>query len=317
MIPLLGTLAALNTAQADEHWQTLPNMPTPRSEIQAAVTTSRIVIPGGIARFRVTRVCEAFDLASHEWTRCPSLPMPLHHIATAAIGDSIYAGGGYLDLRFRHLQAPPLLRLDDGSQSWVTVAQLPVAVGEHSLIALDSKLYLIGGRTAGGNSAQLWRFDGEQWHRLADMQTPRNSFAAVVYDGEIWVLGGRDQRGSALSQVESWNPATNRWQPRPSLPRAIGGLAAAVLDQRIHVLGGELLGRDAQVLADHYSFELSENVWEIEPHLPFPRHGATAVSVGNRIYLTGGARRPDWKTIYSVTGDMTRFGRVQESSNHR
>ncbi|HMA23674.1 MAG TPA: hypothetical protein VKP00_06760, partial [Gemmatimonadaceae bacterium] len=69
------------------------------------------------------------------------------------------------------------------------------------------------------------------------------------------------------------------------MPSKRGGLASAVLDQRIHTFGGE---RPDGVFANHEVYDPASNHWSVETPLPTPRHGFAAVTAGGRIYVMGG-----------------------------
>ena len=65
------------------------------------------------------------------------------------------------------------------------------------------------------------------------MSVPRDSACSIVLDGELWVLGGVDEKSTKLQSVEVWNPQLNTWRTSPSFrqPRYlhVGGVVGGSL----------------------------------------------------------------------------------------
>jgi len=85
--------------------------------------------------------------------------------------------------------------------------------------------------------------------------------------------------------VEAYDPANDRWTKRSAMPSRRGGLAAAVLDGAIHVIGGETRG---SVFANHEVYDPATDRWTTAPPLPVARHGLAAAVVGGKLYVIGG-----------------------------
>src|SRR2546422_8295372 len=69
------------------------------------------------------------------------------------------------------------------------------------------------------------------------------------------------------------------------MPSRRGGLAAAVLDGAIHVIGGETRG---SVFANHEVYDPATDRWTTAAALPVARHGLAAAAVGGKLYVIGG-----------------------------
>jgi len=295
--------AACNSITAESRWGELATLQISRSEINAAVLQDKIVVAGGIGLFRTLKSCEIYDRANNTWVNCPDLPRPLHHIALASNGHSVFACGGYTNLRFAHNDPSSLWRLDLEKNNWVAISETPEPIGEHAMLAFNDHLYVVGGRSKQGDSDSLWRFNlkNNKWRQLASMKHPRHSFAAVLAEGEIWVLGGRSKAlGSAIKNTEIYSINDNAWRPGPSMRIGGGGHTAIFRDGRIHVLGGEVFNPN-QVLDQYNIFDIHEKKWYSETPPPKPRHGAAAVLLNEELLLIGGATRPAFSTIYSTS----------------
>lgn len=89
-----------SSSTAESFWNNGAPMPTPRTEIAAALLGDNIYIIGGFDKSgRVTDIVEVYNLKNNSWTKIAPMPQPLHHTsATSYNGKSkIYVVGGYTD----------------------------------------------------------------------------------------------------------------------------------------------------------------------------------------------------------------------------
>jgi non-specific serine/threonine protein kinase len=79
---------------ATDRWQRLPDMPTARGGLGAAIVDGHLFAVGGESPTRALGAVESYDIARKAWSRGPSMRTARHGIAVAAIGNSLYALGG-------------------------------------------------------------------------------------------------------------------------------------------------------------------------------------------------------------------------------
>jgi hypothetical protein len=79
---------------ATDHWQRLPDMPTARGGLGAAIADGHLFALGGESPTGVLGEVESYSLASKAWSTAPSMRTPRHGIAVAAIDHSLYSLGG-------------------------------------------------------------------------------------------------------------------------------------------------------------------------------------------------------------------------------
>ncbi|HLB79442.1 MAG TPA: kelch repeat-containing protein, partial [Dongiaceae bacterium] len=126
---------------------------------------------------------------------------------------------------------------------WAVVpAPLPTPREHLAAVALDGRLYVVGGRRRDqGNLAVLEVFDSQRqaWSRSRDMPTPRGGITAAALDGRIHVTGGEAfNPGRTFDAHEVYDPASDTWNVAAPLPTARHGLASGVATGRWHVIGG-------------------------------------------------------------------------------
>src|SRR6185295_3635661 len=79
---------------AANSWQKLPDMPTARGGLGAAIVAGHLFALGGETPTRALGAVESYDIARKDWSKAPSMRTPRHGIGVAAIGRSLYALGG-------------------------------------------------------------------------------------------------------------------------------------------------------------------------------------------------------------------------------
>ena len=113
---------------------------------------------------------------------------------------------------------------------WVFVRDMPIAPDSAAAVALDGKLFVIGGfnRDLGTLSAML-EYDPEDgtWKELPGLLTARYSCAVTVLGGDIAVVGGRGDHW--LTSAERYNHRLQCWEAMPSLTDPLWRLAAVVV----------------------------------------------------------------------------------------
>ena len=69
------------------------------------------------------------------------------------------------------------------------------------------------------------------------MSGERRGLAVVAEQGKLYAFGG-GLRGTPLNRSEAYDPSTDMWEPRTSMPTSRDGVEAAIMDGGVHVLGG-------------------------------------------------------------------------------
>jgi N-acetylneuraminic acid mutarotase len=114
------------------------------------------------------------------------------------------------------------------------------------------------------------------------MLTPRDHLAVAAVGCQLYAIGwriGNDPQNN-LNVNEAYNQRTDTWEPRTPMPTARGGIAAAVLEGKIYVFGGEGQGT---VFGEVEVYDPQQNSWRRCTPMPTPRHGLGAVAIGGRI----------------------------------
>src|ERR687896_263832 len=175
------SMAQTTTTTAESFWTAGAPMPTPRTEVTAAVLEEDIYVIGGVDEFRpVTEIVEDYNIANNTLSNAAApLPEPLHHTAASSYNGKIYVAGGYTA---PWSPSDKLFIYDPVQNSWQEGRPMPTARGALNVNFVNGILYAIGGssdRPLGSNEA----YDPEQdiWiTNLEAMPSKRSGIAAAA-----------------------------------------------------------------------------------------------------------------------------------------
>jgi N-acetylneuraminic acid mutarotase len=123
--------------------------------------------------------------------------------------------------------------------SWNFKTQMSQARGGLGVVAVDGKIYAIGGKTVEGFVGINERYDPktDTWTTMKAMPTLRAYFAIAAYGDKIYCIGGLNN-GGACSVNEVYDIATDSWSTKASLPVNGKNLQGQMLDGKIFVIEG-------------------------------------------------------------------------------
>ena len=189
------------------------------------------------------------------------------------------------------------------------LAPLPEAVTSFGAATAGDWLYAFGGHKGErhdysaamvrGSFYRLNLRDGKSWEELPDA-TPGQGQPLVAHGEFIYRTGGMAARNAAeekenlhsLDLVQRFNPQTLQWENLPALPAVRSSHDAAVVGDKLYVIGGwQLTGSTKEAIwpANALVLDLKNPSagWQ-EFSQPFQRRALAVATVGARIYVVGG-----------------------------
>ncbi len=143
-----------------------------------------------------------------------------------------------------------------------------------------------GGDSGGGSDG------GGAWVSAAPLLAgPRQETAVVAVAGEIYVIGGFDEAGRVVTDVEAFEPGAGTWRARAPLPEALHHANAAVVGGKIYVVGAlRTISFTAAGVVSEY--EPGANAGTSKQAMPAgsERGGSGVAAIGDKIYVAGGLR---------------------------
>jgi N-acetylneuraminic acid mutarotase len=156
---------------------------------------------------------------------------------------------------------------------------------------LGGEIYVLGGR-----DGEEQRYDvvekydpaGDSWTTMAPMPTKRAWLVAATAldqdsNSKIYAIGGSNSLVK-FNVVEAYDPVTNNWANRASMPTARDDAAIGVVNNKIYVMGGWNGG----ALDNVEVYDPVANTWTIKASMPYSTAMGTAAVVDNKIYVMGG-----------------------------
>jgi len=145
----------------------------------------------------------------------------------------------------------------------------------------------------------------DTWVELTSIQQARCELGAAVVDGKIYALGGIvithldpwRSESKVVGTHEMYDPVTNSWIYKASMPAPSNNFAVAVFDDQIYCIGGSWSE------AFNWVYNPALDTWEHRATMPFSQEGAQANVVGEKIYLLGGALDGSLNWIYDPLND--------------
>jgi N-acetylneuraminic acid mutarotase len=174
--------------------------------------------------------------------------------------------------------------------TWISRAPMPTARQEVAVATLGDRVFVIGGfgeLSEPMGTVEAYRPANDTWETLAPLPAGVHHAAAAAIGERLFVLGGFADRippWRAQRTVYEYDAARNSWSTRAPLLIARGALGAAVLDGRVHVVGGS----DGSALAEHEVYDPAVDRWTPAASMPTPRDHLAAVAYDGRLWALGG-----------------------------
>jgi N-acetylneuraminic acid mutarotase len=225
--------------------------------------------------------------------------------STCVVDGKIYVIGGGRGISGPYLSTVEVY--DPVTDTWTPKADMHTARNGHAAVAANGKIYVLGGEPSPQASlATMEEYDPatDTWKQKADLPTRRTFLSACTLDGKIYAFGGvtAGLPGAEWnpSTLEVYDPATDTWATRASMPIATCVAGACVANGKIYVMGGVnggLLHDPAVSTVQEY--DPATNAWTRKPNMPTARAGLSLSEVGGRIYAIGGGTYggPTYSTV--------------------
>lgn len=201
--------------------------------------------------------------------------------------------------------------------AWTERAPLPEARTEVSVTTDGERILLFGGFGAPSESGRrppalraLWAYDpgADAWSAIDSIPEGLNHSRGVVLDGKLYVIGGyRENTFTPTGAVRIYDLERGEWSEGTPMPTPRGAAALAVMDGKIHSIGGTVAegaeppsGQGVEVASDgsvnvHEVYDPATDSWSGAPPMPTPRNHHGAVAVGGRIHVVAGRAEGDFR----------------------
>jgi len=226
----------------------------------------------------VTQITGGIDFI---WSNKSTIPVSgLAYAGSATIANNIYVFGGEGHPYIENYRFDPTAT----TNSWNRIADTPYGQDQGGADVINGKIYVVG--SVNGNFLQIYDPGSNSWIVKAGPQTRKGMSVAAV-NGKLYVIGGTDGGNGAVTLVQEYDPATDTWTTKTSMPTPRAYAAVAVVNNLIYVLGGQGSGGSRSGATE--VFDPVANSWSTRQSDPTLRARASAVALNNKIYVIGGS----------------------------
>lgn len=208
--------------------------------------------------------------------------------------------------RERTVPPPQALRVE---ARWTTHAPLPQRRTEVSVTTDGERIYLAGGfgPPEGQERARaprtLWAYHPaeDSWAAIGTIPEGVHHAAFVHHQGRLYLLGGfRETTFEPVANVRIYDIATGEWSEGAPMPTPRGAAGYALLDGRIHVIGGNVASPEVvagmegvRITEDrsvnvHEAYDPAADRWTRLAPMPTPRNHLGAAALNRRIHAVVG-----------------------------
>ena len=143
-----------------------------------------------------------------------------------------------------------VLALDEANPTWKPAAPLPMPRNHLGGVALDGKMYAVGGQFGQEMNAvvqtavHVYDPSTNAWEAAASLPLPRSQMhqSTLVYDGRIIILGGEDYPAHALTDVTMYDPLLDSWRALTPMPAQRKAGTAGIIGGQIYYAQGSKYG---------------------------------------------------------------------------
>lgn len=150
-------------------------------------------------------------MAAPGWTTDPPLTAARGGLASAAVGQRIYALGGFDSESETMLDSVEARH--PGTGTWTAVASMKLGRQNPGAAVVGGRIYVFGGYDQmGALTDQVEVFDpgANHWQRVRDLPTPLGGPGVAVHNGRIVIVGGEGPQGIG-GVVHIYDPSSDSY----------------------------------------------------------------------------------------------------------
>jgi len=147
----------------------------------------------------------------------------------------------------------------------------------------------------------------DSWVSKAPMPEARCGLGVAVVNGKIYAIGGSTESNygvitsGMVGTNEEYDPATDTWAFKVSMPTPRARFAIAVYQNKIYCIGGYTgysIDTGYELTGVNEVYDPATDTWETRAAMPTARLSVQANTVNGKIYLIGGSPNGTLNEVY-------------------
>jgi len=193
-----------------------------------------------------------------------------------------------------------VLKVEALEDSWTTLTPMQVERTGLGVVAVDGKIYAIGGRDFGKvDTVEEYDPQLNNWTYRTPIPEPMSLFAITVHHGKIYCFS------SETGATYAYTPLYDTWENKTSLPNPRSGIKANTVNDKIYVQGGKIHSMDV--------YDPITDIWTTKTPMPvnaYPYYGWSCATVvlDGRIHVFGALPLEYSHQIYDPSTDSWSLG---------
>ena len=258
--------------------------------------------------------------ADTAWTSMANMPTARAGLGVAVVNGKIYAIGGTDGSSSLNTNE----QYNPSTNQWTSETPMPTARSDFAIAVFNNQIYVIGGTIGNGFVGNNEAYDPatNSWEMKTSMPTPRSELTACVLNDKIYLIGGKKYSNTSpyyneTGLTEIFDPSTNTWSTGSPLPTPVYGYASAVVDNKIHIIGGSMNSvSGTNAVNSNQVFDLQSGNWSLGARMPsVETYGAAAATKNymapTLLYFMGGFfinTFSDKTQVYDLNNDSWTYG---------
>lgn len=206
--------------------------------------------------------------------------------------------------------------LDSGiTPTWSTGKEMPTPRDQAAAVAVDDKIYVMGGADYSQNiqgtrfdTVEIYDTQKDKWiNSTKSMPLPVDHSAAAAYNGKIYVAGGFIEGRVPTNKLFIYDTAKNEWKEGKPMSSPRAASAAQFVNGTLYVVGG--LNSSFIPLNTMVTYNPQSNTWASKAPMPSARHHLEMATINGKLFALGGRILDDAVSSGNIKHAMTNFNR--------
>ncbi|KAK3086599.1 hypothetical protein FSP39_020855 [Pinctada imbricata] len=225
--------------------------------------------------------------------------------------DVLVVIGGLLSTTPRYQTTKEVLCYSFQQRRWYYLPSLPYDPGyEFATCVHNNSLYVSGGWLKLTGMAE-YKSHKNEWKVCETLTNGRCGHVMVAVSNSIFVLGGRDGRAPAMTNIEEFNINTEKWSMAGDLLLGVRSTSACAIGERIFIFGG-ITETDKDTMSVQ-CFDARHHNTSIIGDLPFTCRLTRTVSLDSSVYVMA----PDGRMLEFCDPSLSIISHTQSKRRSR